>query len=207
MVRQEGSGRGRGHGRGRGQAKGRGSKEKTEEEQKLDKDLKRGCKKSNTKASLYAAVHDGLIPINEATDEDETKLKEYFNLRPEICNYGHFDLFKGRLTELETILFFLCFFLESCVGSVPGSVPMPVMHGIFERSNASHAWDFLRLMTSVVFRTDFIRIPNPIIYSKFKYQPITILAEKFRAPPRMRLFSTNKGASIAKFAILLTLWH
>ena len=76
-------------------------KSKKNEADPFHGDADRGWQYSDAKAALYAAIVDGDIPLalpKDPDEEDDDKLWEYFNLRPEIYNYGGFDkYFRGRL--------------------------------------------------------------------------------------------------------------
>lgn len=76
-------------------------KELSETEKSLKKDAKRGWQYSEAKAALKAAILEGDVPLRPPPDEDEDDLIVYFNCRPEVQNFGGFDLFKGRLNDLR----------------------------------------------------------------------------------------------------------
>ncbi len=64
-------------------------------------DAGKGWQYSDAKAALVAAILDGEIPLEpDVEEEDDDLLWEYFNLRPEIHNYGGFEkYFRRRLAD------------------------------------------------------------------------------------------------------------
>ena len=76
-------------------------KKKSPIEQKLHADGKRGWQFSDAKAAAYAAIVEGEIPAEEASDEDQADLEICFHCRPEIASYGGRNKWKSRLNDLR----------------------------------------------------------------------------------------------------------
>lgn len=57
---------------------------------------------SNAKATLYADLVSGDIPLIPPENEDEEDLMEYFMQRPEVANHGGFDKFPRRFKALRS---------------------------------------------------------------------------------------------------------